>query len=99
MIHSRAVSDFLFLFYGLGHIISIDSSIGTVCYTAVTSYTHAIFSPQLFVHRHNGLRSYLCVFNINVCVLDSLGTIRHERELSLVCTQKTIYQKFTLIWL
>ncbi len=36
MIHSRAVSDFLFLFYCLDHIISVDSSIGTVYYTAVT---------------------------------------------------------------
>ncbi len=52
-----------------------------------------------------------CVFNINLCVFDSLSTIRHER-VSLVltccvtatfcatdvCAQKTVCQKFKLIW-
>ncbi len=54
------------------------------------------------------------VFNINLCVFDSLSAIRHERELSLVltchvtdafyvrssdvCAQKIIYQKLKLIW-
>ncbi len=36
MIHSRAVIDFLFLFYCSGYINSIDSSIDTVYYTAAT---------------------------------------------------------------
>ncbi len=36
MIHSRAVIDFLFLFYCLSYINSIDSSIDTVYYTAAT---------------------------------------------------------------
>ncbi len=50
----------------------------------------------------------MCVFNINLCVFDSLSTIRHERELSLVltypsesyfvCAQKTVFQKSRLTW-
>ncbi len=53
----------------------------------------------------------MCVVNINLCVFDSLSTVRYERERSLVdpvtaafcasdvCAQKTIYQKFKLMWL
>ncbi len=55
-----------------------------------------------------------CVFKINLSVFDSLSAIKQERELSLVlvcrgtsafcahasdvCTLKTVYKKFKLIW-
>ncbi len=70
------------------------------------------FLSQLFTFKNITYFFVVCVFNINVCVFDSLSTIRHERELSLVltyhvtaalcahakdvCAQKTVYQKFKL---
>ncbi len=83
MIYSRAVSDFLFLFYGLGHIISIDSSMYV---------PYILYVPLLSLYTHMQFFSHSCLFTditdcvLNVCVLDSLGAIRRERELSLVGT-------------
>ncbi len=64
-------------------------------------------------HRENS-RCSRWPFRHCFCVFDSLSAIRHERELSLVlmccetdafcactsdpCAQKTLYQKFKLIW-
>ncbi len=51
----------------------------------------------------------MCVFNLNLCVFDSLSAIRHRRELTCrvtitfcahfldVCACNTVYQKFKLI--
>ncbi len=36
----------------------------------------------------------MCVFNINLCVFDSLKAIRHERELSLVLTSHVTAEFF-----
>ncbi len=70
-------SDILFLLYCLGNINSVDS-IGTLYYeTILPNLTCNIFL------RHNPLclcNLWMC-FNINVCVLDSLSTIKMKENL------------------
>ncbi len=45
---------------------------------------HFLFQLFTFTDITDCLYSHLCVFNINLCVFDSLSAIRHEGELSLV---------------
>ncbi len=45
---------------------------------------HFPFQLFTFTDITDCLYSHLCVFNINLCVFDSLSAIRHEGELSLV---------------
>ncbi len=100
VIQSRAESDFLFLFYCLlfyclGHINSRQQYMN-----CILSCGHVInksnikmqFISQLFTFTDITdcvYVTYEC-FNINLCVFDSLSSIRHERKLSLVLTCRVI---------
>ncbi len=81
----RLLTDFLFLFYCLGHINSVDSSrycILRCCHLIHRSNINMQFLSRLFTF--TDIIDSFCnsfVFNINLCVFDSLSAIIHERQL------------------